>query len=267
MEDSEQIERAKNKHWIISGWVILIIGILISLYICEAVENHYLGIITLGIFGIITALLLDKGNYYNGHKKDTIPGVDGQLPEQTQGEVPIEDEEEDISGDLLICIGLVLVTILFGLFVIMETNLLQIGPDEVSPTLDVTDWSIDAHPRRFLVMGDDGSWSYEYEFNFDVWVFSESNTGGYPNAWIGVYYVVNNETIEKELIYISESGGSASHHQKKLITNHRVAYGDDVKIILEFPHSGFEWVDGANDFTRYSWVIVHNVDIEPAAIF
>lgn len=192
-------------------------------------------------------------------------------PEQIElEELLVEDEEEGVTTNLLISVGLIAVVILFGLFVLTETNLLQIqiGPDEISPTLEVTDWSIDAHPRRFPVMGENGSWSYEYEFNFNVWVFSESNRGGYPNTWIGVYYIVNNKTIEEELIYITESeSGSADHHHKKLITNHRVAYGDDVKIILEFPHHGFEWVDGANDFTRYSWMIVYNVDIEPTAIF
>ena len=269
MEDLEQIEGAKNKHWIGLGYIVLIIGILISIYIFEAVEHSYLGIIILGVFACIAALLLEIGNYYDGHKKDTIPGEDGQIPKQTQGEVPIEveDEVEDDETDLFIAIGLIVVMVIFILFALHGFGLLWNETDD-TPTLEVTDWSIDAHPRRFLMMDDNGSWSYEYEFNFNVWVFSESDWGGYPYTWIRVYYVVNNETIESETISITESeSGSADHHHKKLITNHRVAYGDDVKIILEFPHSGFEWVDGANDFTRYSWLIVYNVDIEPTAIF
>ncbi len=269
MEDLEQIERPKNKYWIGLGYIVFIIGILISTYFVDAAECYYIPLIVLGMFAVITVFLLDIGNYYGGHKKGTIPAVHGQLPEQTQGEVPIEDEDEveDDKTDLFIAIGLIVVMVMFILFALHGFGLLWNETDD-TPTLEVTDWSIDDHPRRFPVMGDNGSWSYEYEFNFNVWVYSESNRGGYPNTWIGVYYVVNNKTIEDEFISITESkSGSADHHHKKLITNHRVAYGDDVKIILEFPHRGFEWVDGANDFTRDSWVIVYNVDIEPTAIF
>ena len=184
-----------------------------------------------------------------------------------QTEIEDEVEAEDRKTDFIMLISLTAIAAMFGLFILLSAGWLSWDEIDDASTLEVTDWDVDAHPRKFLMMDDNGSWSYEYEFNFDVWIYSESNGGGYPNTWIGINYVVNNKTVESKFIYITESGGSASHHQKRLITNHRVAYGNDVKIILEFPHSGFEWVDGANDFTRYSWLIVYNVDIEPTAIF
>lgn len=269
MEDSEQGERDKNKYWIALGYVTLVIGILISVYICESVEDHYLGIITLGVFAFFVALLMDKGNYYDDHKKAIIPGVHEQLPEQTQGDVPIEEElfeEVDVKcekTEIIVAVICISIMIIFSLFFLTHLNLLRIGPPpDDAPTLEVTDWDIDVHPRKFLMMEDNGSWSYEYEFNFDVWVYSESNSGGYPNTWIGIYYVVNNKTIERKYIHISESEhGSADHHQERLITNYRVTDGDDVKIILEFPRYGFGWVDDSDDVTRYSWIIIYDVDV------
>lgn len=178
-----------------------------------------------------------------------------------QTEIEDEDELKYEKRDLLLLMGLIIVGILMILFARSLMGLMWNETDDAMPTLEVTDWDIDAHPRKFLMMDDNGSWSYEYEFNFDVWIYSESNGGGYPNTWIGINYVVNNKTVESKFIYITESGGSASHHQKRLITNYRVTEDDDVKIILEFPQSGFEWVDDANDFTRYSWLIVYDVDV------
>lgn len=175
-------------------------------------------------------------------------------------QIEAEDDLKYEKRDLLLLLGLIVVGMLMSLFALSSMGLMWNETDDAMPTLEVTDWDIDAHPRKFLMMDDNGSWSYEYEFNFDVWVFSESNSGEYPNTWIGINYVVNDKTVESEFIYITESGGSASHHQKRLITNYRVTEDDDVKIILVFPRYGFEWVDGADDITRSSWLIVYNVD-------
>lgn len=187
-------------------------------------------------------------------------------PEQIELEEEISEEDVDVVKyekiEIIFAVIVVSIMIIFILFVLTQLNLLRIGsPPDDAPTLEVDDWDVDVHPRKFLMMDNNGSWSYEYEFNFDIWVLSESNWGGYPNTWIGIYYVVNNKTIERESMYISESDfGSADHHNKRLITNYRVTEDDDVKIILEFPQSGFEWVDDANDFNRYSWLIVYDVD-------
>lgn len=245
MKDPEQIERAKNKHWIGLGCIMLIIGILISMYIFrtfETAERYYLGMTILGVFVVIAALLLDIGNYYDIEDEDEV-------------------EAEARKTDFIILISLTVIVAMFGLFILSSVGWLSWDEIDDPPTLEVTDWDVDVHPRKFLMMDDNGSWSYEYEFNFDVWVYSESNTGGYPGTWIGIHYVVNNKTIERESIHISESErGSADHHQKRLITNYRVTDGDDVKIILEFPRYSFVWVDGA-DITRHSWVIVYDVDV------
>ena len=182
---------------------------------------------------------------------------------QTEMEEEIFEEAKGnpIKGDLLISIILLLVVVIGSVFTLSSLGLIWNEIDD-PPTLEVTDWDVNAHPRKFLMMDDNGSWSYEYEFNFDVWVYSESKDGGYPVTWIGIKYVVNGEIVESKIISITGSDvGSASHHQKRLIINYRVTEDDDVKIILEFPRSGFEWVEGANDFTRYSWLIVYDVDV------
>ncbi len=183
-------------------------------------------------------------------------------PEQIEMEEELSEEVEDkinIRDFFFMVIGLVIAVMIF-VFTLSSLGLIWNETDD-TPTLEAIDWNIDAHPRKFLMMDDNGSWSYEYEFNFDVWVYSESNGGGYPDTWIGIDYVVNNKTVESKFISITESGGSASHHQKRLITNYRVTEDDDVKIILVFPRYGFEWVDGADDITRSSWLIIYNVDV------
>ena len=143
---------------------------------------------------------------------------------------------------------------------------LLLSHDEDRGEIIVVDWRVDIEPKKFPVFNttENGSleWSYEYELIIDIWLLSESTGGGYPKASIMVEYVVNNRTEALEFISIKESGGSADHHNLRIVTTNRVNASDDIRVVMRLSDSFFEHVEGGEHNSRAgAWYITYKVDL------